>query len=708
MVSPSEDTPPPSTSTSTDVEEFSRTLVRLPAEIKDKILSELDLSNLSSVARVCRSFHEQAAPRLYRAISHTFYPGSAMDEFFSWQRFTSFMERLLASTHDYAQHVREITIGSMDGSDVLGSPLYAATSPIKFSRNRDTLDYFLVQLLDKAVNLAIFRWDLNVELSPSLLLALERLSNLQSLHVRLSVGPMSQRVYATSSSEDLEANTQTPASMVPSSSPILPVISGLKTLTILDIPSLDCIPEVAKCISSSSCTLKTLQVSSADALALKKSRFLPPLPNATHHNDDQGFDFNDIFGSYSDDEEDDEDQPVIPEELRPTPAMLREITAQEQALTLLFDFGLSVPAGDKSIHTSISNLTVHDSRPSSSTRVDTVSLGDSSVSSVGPASLVLSGPSNARTSMSSMFETAGGPVKPNAKSIKEYVRAAHGLPVERLYLYQVPVTTSTLTSGVDLSSIRHLSLLTVGPQDDIWAAMNQRHAYTPYNLVSIHTDHVVPSFLDFVHNLSRLCELFILERSHRSTLHTSHLERLVIRHDETSAWDLDPATAALLTFAPKLAELAVTVNFDSYNVVIHNLHNMTSLRALQIFWHHKLHYSPALRRELAFLADLIICHPMLAIEYDGMGHIRSGPVTNCIVHVPARLAQLRDMRDGYVSDPEVSRRSSLGRGSRVYVNESPLTVVPDEVFARSSASGFDVEEIVGVKMWEPRTWNLKL
>lgn len=428
------------------------------------------------------------------------------------------------------------------------------------------------------------RWDLNIELSPSLLLALERLNNLQSLHVRLTSGPISWRAYATSFSEVLEY-TQTNANMVPSASRVLPLMSGLKTLTILDIPSLDCIPEVAKCISSSSSTLKTLQLSFADVLALKKSSFLPPLPNAAHHNDDQSLDFNDIFGPYSDDDENEEEQPIVPEELRPTPGMLHQIAVQEEASAFLFDVGLSVPTDHKSVPHSNSTLTVHGSGPSSFTRVDPeASVGDSSASSVGPASLVLSGPSDARTSISSVSETAGASAKPNANSIKEYVREAHGLPVEGLYLYQLPITASTLTSGVDLGAIRHLSLLNVGPQDDIWAAMNKRHAYTPYSLTSIHTDHVVPAFLEFVHNLPRLCELFILERSHRSTLvntarttatiadirrfvldkHTPHLERLVIRHDDTSAWDLDPSTATLLTTAPRLAELAVSVNSDSY------------------------------------------------------------------------------------------------------------------------------------------------
>ncbi|KAL4893797.1 hypothetical protein BDV59DRAFT_207549 [Aspergillus ambiguus] len=708
----------------------------LPSEIKESIVCQLGICDLASLARVSRSFHELAASVLYRKISHTFYPGSAMDDFFSWQLFTDTMKPLITSAYNYGQYVREVTISSIDGFEVLGRQIYNSRSPECFDRNGPLSNALLAQLVNKAPALANFRWGINMELDPSLLLALSHTDKLQSLHLRLSPdGP------ASTPSEAFPLYGTVPSSMhhLPGvSNPanhIIPTVSGLKNLAILDIPSLDCIPEVASCISSCYPTIRNIQLSFADNLALKRSRFIPA--NSDHpnnSNDEQIFEFADMFGSDSEDEP----QDPLKDSLFLGPTVKQELVIQQDALAFLFGLGLTLPSSNEPNATKrhgshflhlISGLTIHDSAPSSAVGVEAAINGvESPLSSIEPASFVESGPSNARTSISSMSGTSFASTKPNVKTVKDYVRETHGLPVEELYIYQVPVTADTLTRGVDLSSLRHLSLLNVGPQDHIWEAMKQRHLCNPYNLKSIHTDHVVESFLEFVHSLPKILELFILERRHGSKLvntpcttvgmadirrlvlekHISHLERLVMRHDENTTWVLDPSTTVLITSAPNMIELAISIDYCSYPFVIRNVKNMISLKALQIFWYHEFPDNTYLRREVALFVDHILRYAELRIEYVGMCYVKSGPVTNCIVHVPSRLAQLHEMEESHGRSGRFGIASIFEGGSRISWNDTPLTTVPDEVRARSAAAGFEADEIVGVKMWEPRTWSLKL
>ena len=154
----------------------------------------------------------------------------------------------------------------------------------------------------------------------------------------------------------------------------------------------------------------------------------------------------------------------------------------------------------------------------------------------------------------------------DTRLISDYIRQNHGIPLESLSIHLIPVNPTVLCRAVDVSTLKHLSVLNVGPQRNLWT-MLQKYAY-PGRLTSIHTDNVTPSFLSFVNSLDKVTELFMFERSSRSNFkasapkttmriegirsqilkkHVKHLRRLVIRNDENDDWALNWRSVRLLT-----------------------------------------------------------------------------------------------------------------------------------------------------------------
>ena len=165
------------------------------------------------------------------------------------------------------------------------------------------------------------------------------------------------------------------------------------------------------------------------------------------------------------------------------------------------------------------------------------------------------------------------------RKIHEYVRAHHGLPLEKLSIYLIPVKPSVLCRAINIWALKHVSLLDVGPQRAFWATLSKLHESNSLQISSIHTDNVSPEFLDFVNSLDCVTELFLFERSTRATVkpsapkstvsigditkkalnkHIGHLERLIIRNDDDKTWTLNRASAiGIARGGCKLKELVV-------------------------------------------------------------------------------------------------------------------------------------------------------
>lgn len=174
-------------------------------------------------------------------------------------------------------------------------------------------------------------------------------------------------------------------------------------------------------------------------------------------------------------------------------------------------------------------------------------------------------------------------------AIQEYIRVHHGISLESLSIHLIPVKPSILCRAIDMYSLKHISLLNVGPQRSFWAMLSKLHKITPLRVESVHSDNVTPSFLEFLNGLDRIKELIMCERSSRSSVeslapkssvtitdirkqvlkkHSKYLEWLMIRNDEDSNWALDKESVKLLTkYGSRLKELVVgvdTTNFVSF------------------------------------------------------------------------------------------------------------------------------------------------
>lgn len=182
---------------------------------------------------------------------------------------------------------------------------------------------------------------------------------------------------------------------------------------------------------------------------------------------------------------------------------------------------------------------------------------------------------------------AGTDSKPKVnQSLEEYIRSTHGIPLESLSIHLIPVKATVLCRAVDPFSLKHLSLLNVGPQRVLWTMLERLHRIQPLQLTSIHTDNVTAAFLNFVHSLDQVTELFMFEPSTRARVesfapkttvkmedirqqilnkHTKHLRRLLIRNDEDQSWVLGTSGARFLAAnGSNLIELAIGLTSMSY------------------------------------------------------------------------------------------------------------------------------------------------
>lgn len=177
--------------------------------------------------------------------------------------------------------------------------------------------------------------------------------------------------------------------------------------------------------------------------------------------------------------------------------------------------------------------------------------------------------------------------KSSDEEMRDYIRANHGLQLEELSLYLIPLKASILARALDLNVLKRLTLLNVGPQDPFWLllARLQNHS-AQISFKSIHTDSVSFSFLEFLRTFEGLDELFLLERNTKGDAdggssktipnittirkaalrkHIGTLKRLLIRNDNDETWDLDAHTIRFLSGkGASLVELAISLNMKHF------------------------------------------------------------------------------------------------------------------------------------------------
>ena len=172
------------------------------------------------------------------------------------------------------------------------------------------------------------------------------------------------------------------------------------------------------------------------------------------------------------------------------------------------------------------------------------------------------------------------------EAMQAYIRATHGLQLEELSLEWVPLKASIVARALDLSVLKRLTLLEVGPQDALWTLLVRLQSATQITAFKcIHTDNVSLPFVKFLATFEGLEELFMLERNKKqaaepepdstvtiSTIrkgalrkHMPTLQRLSLRNERNEQWDVDPKTLRCLALkGPKLRELAFSLSLKTY------------------------------------------------------------------------------------------------------------------------------------------------
>lgn len=177
--------------------------------------------------------------------------------------------------------------------------------------------------------------------------------------------------------------------------------------------------------------------------------------------------------------------------------------------------------------------------------------------------------------------------KSTDQTMREYLHSKHGLPLEELSLYLIPIKANVLGRAIDLTVLKRITLLNVGSQNGLWALMTKRQQIAPsIRLERIFTDNVSFAFLACLETFQGLTELFMLERGAKTAIesfadktnvgiedirkralkrHIETLRRLMIKNDEDDAWDADAQTVRLLTSrGASLEELAIGFNLTNY------------------------------------------------------------------------------------------------------------------------------------------------
>ncbi|KAL8804224.1 MAG: hypothetical protein Q9182_002678 [Xanthomendoza sp. 2 TL-2023] len=191
------------------------------------------------------------------------------------------------------------------------------------------------------------------------------------------------------------------------------------------------------------------------------------------------------------------------------------------------------------------------------------------------------------------------------EAMQMWIREKHGYQLEEIKLYWIPMRAGILSRAVDLAVLKRITLLHCGSQDGFWmilAGFQSRHG--TIGLTSIHTDNVSKSFLKLLKMFGGLKELFMHERSKKIDTdpasaqtkvtiteirqqglrkHMKTLERLMIKNETDSSWDLDAITIMLLSNkGSSLIELAVSLGAKQFHHLMQNLSALKNLQALQL------------------------------------------------------------------------------------------------------------------------------
>ncbi|THC94626.1 hypothetical protein EYZ11_005881 [Aspergillus tanneri] len=820
-------------------------LLLLPRELLNGIFAKTGFDGLISLSRVCKMFHEVAASVLYRFMYYGHHADSAVMTHRSLEQFVAMTNTILTSDYNYGRFVKDLVLGSEYSAEVAG---HRVNSVKKEAYSHDS-GRNLICIQEFSLTYLPLRWDIPVEVTPSLFKALGRVPHLQVLHIRfppplrlkIATEVVTPSNYPTHPHHHLQPGQAFPHGPLHISPDDdirflrdlealkdprnFSLFSNLQELSALDIGILGYVPEIAKCISRSSSTLRSLKLSFSDERAVKArrkaenanaapsgnafalaARTLPLDPAAHRELKIQERTLSTIFGLkisapqervnrvlgnyfHAEDQstvlkaevQNNRDHAFVtaarqiaqamPLLMIPNPEsslVAQVLLKMDKACSMFLSQGPnSFPtANADSSHAALpSGSVLPEISGSTSTAVPASALTDHTTNvdikhpdmldegedqvftDAGDAS---AGISSTRPSRNERAETQSTLPKvrekavrdenrsnerSRAQTIREYIHSAHGLPLDFLSIHQIPVDAVVLTRGVNVTNLKHLALLNVGPQGPIWAALKKHNSENALELESIHTDQVSKTFLSFVHSLDEVTELFIIERSPKAKVptmqpktdvgiadirrhilkkHICSLERLVIRNDADDSWVVDTRTARLITtYGYGLSELGIGITPTSFHDIIREIGGFTSLIALQLFLHCRDMCNSMINELHCSVFDNISHYPQLVIEYVGMCYGIHGIASNSIIEVnsedeedePNSLRSSDPRAETPMSDNEEDIPASVqGSPSQVAQTGGANREGPG-ITAREKIRSCD---LTNIKMWEAAMWNFKL
>ncbi|KAH7385118.1 F-box domain-containing protein [Cadophora sp. MPI-SDFR-AT-0126] len=296
----------------------------LPLETKKEIFKHASSPDLIALSLVSKHFRDLAAERIYRSFHILFPDEDDPSNDYPFDSLAGGLETFVTSDYNYAQYLKELIMETQSGG-IKGEMAYRAyLNELSCGKFMNTL---LLLTLRQAKSLERFQWDIRVELSRPVWRELHKIKALKHFHVRMQSGPTTYQPLPPLPNAILppapgEVDSTVPGSILHPLPPILPVPAGspnsfpfgnqiakiylqppggkvevkapptlrgfkdLKTLTVLDMDSLDYLDELKECIRDSSSTLSSLKLSFSDAL-INRSRKPQPDPQSDDDSDQE-------------------------------------------------------------------------------------------------------------------------------------------------------------------------------------------------------------------------------------------------------------------------------------------------------------------------------------------------------------------------------------------------------------------------------------
>ncbi|KAK2743759.1 hypothetical protein FQN57_004696 [Myotisia sp. PD_48] len=319
--------------------------------------------------------------------------------------------------------------------------------------------------------------------------------------------------------------------------------------------------------------------------------------------------------------------------------------------------------------------------------------------------------------------------------IQEYVREHHGIPLEHLALHLIPLKASIISRGVDIWALKHISLLSVGPQRPFWNLLRKCNATNPLSLKAVHTDNVSMPLLQLLNSIQDLEEVFLIELAPHSNSprgdpaisikdirelvlekHMPGLKRLMIRNDTSSRWCLDLNSVLLITkFGGKLAELMAPLKSSEFHILMQGINNLRSLHVLHTLFTER-DYCQSLLHEIQVCAiDNVLRAPSIDVRFVATSFAARRPEATRVVWLqprkrPAKPGVVRVLRTSDI--PEGTENLSDDPARFEFLNKV-RTGVPtdgddfDVEFVESENYAFFQDE-PGIKIWEKGIWTAGL